>query len=924
MLDNPTEQFRDAIRSAGLPPPDAIEADGKLRRFSTNGKGGDDSGWYILYGDGLPAGKFGDWRTGLKQTWKADTGRKLSQEENAAHRARMQAAEKTRAAAEQQAKQLAAAKAEDVWKAASPAKTHPYLDRKSIKPHGAQIYQEALVIPMRAGNTLHSLQFINPDGSKRFLTGGRVKGCYHLIGDTNATRVLLFAEGFATGASLHEATGLPVAVAFNAGNLPDVAMFWRRRLPATPFLICADDDYRTEGNPGKTKAEDAARLVDGAVVSPVFKSRPEGATDFNDLHQAEGLDAVKAIIDETVETLISAKRYFPIEALSHFDSISNGEILAGGAEPVLPSETDDIDETAANPFPPAFERPGYVVLDDWAEHNGRKIRPGVWHCTLNEDKQGNVTLSEHWFCSPLHVDAVTSDEQSNNFGRLLRFKNTLGGWREWAMPMELLRGSGEELRGELLAMGVELDPFRARQLLPAYLQTQHPSRRVRCALQVGWCNGAFVLPDVVIGPDASAVIFQSGERGFDEFTRAGTLEGWKSEIAARAIGNPLLLLALSSGFAGPMLARCNAEGGGFHLFGQSSTGKTTATEAACSIWGGSNYRKSWRTTANGLEGVAALHNDCFLALDEIKESASRDVGAIVYAIGNGYGKQRASRTGAARAVVRWRCFVLSNGEMTIATHMETDGLKIKAGQSIRLIDIPVARRFGAWDELHGAHSGTAFSDAVQRATTHHHGHAGRAFLERLAHDNRDFCAQLEAFKALPLFATDDAEGQSRRAAARFALVGLAGELATEYGITGWQEGDAIRAAAEFFRLWRDSRGKGNEEPRQIAGQVAGFIERHGDGRFSDAAVLSDVPVRERAGWWRDTGEGREFLFTSEGMREALKGFDFRHALDVLQTLGAIPPPTSSGGRAKFFRVAGRAMKLYPVNPDKLFEVNDVA
>jgi putative DNA primase/helicase len=203
-------------------------------------------------------------------------------------------------------------------------------------------------------------------------------------------------------------------------------------------------------------------------------------------------------------------------------------------------------------------------------------------------------------CSPLYIDAVAEDGQDNNYGRLLRFRNTLGRWREWAMPMEMLRGLGDELRGELLAMGVEIGPL-SKALLSQYLQNAHPKRQVRCALQVGWCDGSFVLPDEVVGSGASGVIFQSGERRHDEYTRAGTLEGWQSEIAARAVGNPLLVQTISASFAGPMLMRCNAEGGGMHFTGHSSIGKTAAISVACSTWGGANFaeagkqpRTAWR------------------------------------------------------------------------------------------------------------------------------------------------------------------------------------------------------------------------------------------------------------------------------------------------------------------------------------------
>ena len=114
-------------------------------------------------------------------------------------------------------------------------------------------------------------------------------------------------------------------------------------------------------------------------------------------------------------------------------------------------------------------------------------------------------------------------------------------------------------------------------------------------------------------------------------------------------------------------------------------------EAACATWGGPNFRRSWRATANGMEGAAALFNDGLLALDEISECDPREVGAIVYALGNGRGKQRASRSGNARGVTRWRCVVLSSGERTIATAMQEGGYRAKAGQAVRLLDIPAAR-----------------------------------------------------------------------------------------------------------------------------------------------------------------------------------------------------------------------------------------
>ena len=154
------------------------------------------------------------------------------------------------------------------------------------------------------------------------------------------------------------------------------------------------------------------------------------------------------------------------------------------------------------------------------------------------------------------------------------------------------------------------------------------------------------------------------------------------------------------------------------------------------------------------------------------------------------------------------------------------------------------------------------------------------------------------------------------------MIGLGGELATEYGVTGWPVGAAVNAAAYAFKLWQGGRGKGNDERRQIAERVRSFIERHGDARFSRADFTSETQhVRDRAGWWRSKDDEREYLFTADGMREALKSFDFKRALDVLQELGALPAPLPEGKRSRFFRVGGMGVRLYPITPSNL-EVAD--
>ena len=269
-LNSAIDQFRNALQARGIAPPDEIRADGLLHRCDANSKRGKGDAAYLLHLDGCPAGGFENWRDGLGwENWKADTGHTFTPEERAAHRQRMEGARVEREAENAKRKAEARERAAAIWAASKPG-PHPYLERKGIEAHGARVYKSALAIPMRdTAGALHSLQFIAEDGSKRFLTGGRVDGCYFGIGGKPGD-VLCIAEGFATGASIHQATGHPVAVAFNAGNLEPVARALRAKLPAVRLILCGDDDRDTEGNPGRTKASAAARAVRGFVALPTF------------------------------------------------------------------------------------------------------------------------------------------------------------------------------------------------------------------------------------------------------------------------------------------------------------------------------------------------------------------------------------------------------------------------------------------------------------------------------------------------------------------------------------------------------------------------------------------------------------------------------------------------------------------------------
>lgn len=292
--------FTDALSRSGFSPPDIV-ADGKIHRFDgPEDKRGKKNAWYVLHSDGLGGGAFGDWKTGFQSTWSSKSESSFTAEESAAWKRRMVELRQAADAERQRMQWRAADKAVSIWSSAREATAdNPYCQRKKVKPFGLREFKDkhTLIVPIRnTAGDLVNLQFIFEDGSKRFLTGGEKTGCYYSFGGKPVDRILI-VEGYATGASLHEATGLPVAVAFDAGNLTAVAKALRTKLPKCRLIVCADDDANTVGNPGMAKATAAAREIAGLLAVPDFgPDRPEGSTDFNDLAALDGLDALRKCI----------------------------------------------------------------------------------------------------------------------------------------------------------------------------------------------------------------------------------------------------------------------------------------------------------------------------------------------------------------------------------------------------------------------------------------------------------------------------------------------------------------------------------------------------------------------------------------------------------------------------------------------------
>ena len=308
------------------------------------------------------------------------------------------------------------------------------------------------------------------------------------------------------------------------------------------------------------------------------------------------------------------------------------------------------------------------------------LRPGVYWCDVTRDKDGNITgqASPVWICSPLTVAANTRDTQGSEWGRLLVFPDRDGRMHRWTMPMRMLAGSGEELRGELLAEGLTItSSAKDRAKLVDYIQSERPDVTAQCVKRTGWHGDAFVLPRETFGDtDAEPVLFQAATMDGVTLGQRGTLDGWREEVSARCAGNVRLVLAICAGFAGPCLGLLGMAGGGIHLRGGSSTGKTTALLVAASLFGSPDYLRTWRHTDNGLEGVAGMHTDLLLVLDEIGELAPKIAGATAYMLANGQGKGRAARDGSPRALTTWRILFLSSGEVALGDLVTQSGGRV--------------------------------------------------------------------------------------------------------------------------------------------------------------------------------------------------------------------------------------------------------
>ena len=601
-------------------------------------------------------------------------------------------------------------------------------------------------------------------------------------------------------------------------------------------------------------------------------------------------------------------------------------------------------------FPPRAARPTFICYDEAFFAEGHVSKAGVYYHYIEKTKDefGNSVeeLIDLWICSPIRVLCVVRSGGGNEHSYLVEYlEHGQSSPRRTVFSQAMLLGRLDEFKA-LRDIGVSV-LHENLKFVRAYLDREHlkfstktPDDFWRSAKVIGWAPApdapcsrgrCFVLPNEILsGEGNQAGVWFSGKTDGTLYTKGGTLEEWRTNVAALCENNPFLVFGVSAGFAGPMLELCNVPGIGFHLFGDSTSGKTTALAAAGSVWGPTSFVLSWRTTINGLESQAAARSSTLIALDESHIIEAKALDASIYLLANGTAKARMTKDISAREIARWRVCVLSSGERSIESHLGAAKIDHKVGQGIRIADVPVRGNFGLFNDLHGRKDGSVFSDEIRSAAGECYGHAGPRFVQRLIAAGSAAAPGSALAETLSHFGAD-LSAQETRVARGFALAALAGELAIKEGIVPWPADSALNAAVEIFGLWRAAqpRSPRGKEFAQILNGVREFIEVHG-ADFSDSEwvpecdpnssriVNAEPVVRERAGYWKDTANKRLYMFNADGIKRASSGFGVRKTIEVLAVAGALTDRDAGRLTKKcWIPQLKRSLNFYLIDPEKL-------
>lgn len=487
---------------------------------------------------------------------------------------------------------------------------------------------------------------------------------------------------------------------------------------------------------------------------------------------------------------------------------------------------------------------------------------------------------------PVWVSAFTEDRSDKQFGLVVNWVDRRSNIQERAFPAETLHEQGRRLVMTLANSGLEILPGKENALVSYFGHSDSATAEwIQSVPQLGWIPSrsgemAYMMAnsDVISAIDYPRVIFQPEQNSPTTQTMhsKGSLDSWNANIVAACSDNPFLVFTLCAGLAGPLLKHAQLESGGFHLYGRSSHGKTTAAQVAASVFGcGSDpadspewsYVQRWNSTKNAFEALLAAHNDGLLVLDEIHTADDRDFGSVIYNLAGGKGKQSLMRNRQLRSPRSWRALILSTGEVSVQHKIEQDRRSSHAGQLLRMIDIPTES--GIILNTGGMQAGE-FARKLKQSCGRFYGTAGPAFVKELICSYEDSYALSTTIKQsldteLSYLATGNIAPEQRRGLHRFALLSVAGQLAVSLGVLDLDSAQVRQSIATIASEWLRSSAN---IPDNVRGSlsVRDFVMRH-EARFRDLIPNSDSPRIANLAGYRDRNQGL-FLFTHDGFQEA--------------------------------------------------------
>ena len=458
-------------------------------------------------------------------------------------------------------------------------------------------------------------------------------------------------------------------------------------------------------------------------------------------------------------------------------------------------------------------------------------RGGVYHIGIKTDKEGNTSETPPvWLSDPIRLIGRGTDGAGSHY-RIIEWKDRLTGAAKQAAVPAAEIGSVQGWQ-RLQSYGLTILSGRAkRERLADYLQTEGENTHYAVTARAGWHDKAYILPSgEVIRPDnaeAGRVIYNGDKSQAHAYEAAGTAQEWNAEIGQYLTGNSRLCLAVGTALAAPLIGLLNMEAGGFHLFGDSRDGKSTAARIALSIWGNpAALMQTWTGTAHGFTNLANARNDGLLVLDEIGQANARQVSQTAYSVINGVSKVQGAKEGGNRESTRWKTLLFSTGGKPLDAFIRRHGEDWNAGQAARLPSIPsnAGQGLGIYDRLHGFPNGAALSEHLTAAAARQHGTIGRAFIAILQNDP----AALQTVKERQntfMQTLPELNGQARTVALRFALAAAALETAALHGLITIPAGAAMTAVRLCFDSWHERAGKGKYEDETIIAQAEALSRR---------------------------------------------------------------------------------------------------